>query len=187
MKAQFRFPGPAPPTEDPILHDPKQKATKNMTRKLNITKHHDGAESDSVPSTPDSDNQNQAMEAFRRYMRQAITLQIPAALTVLRREMCGPRSSPATRVRAAQIILDAALRVAGSEDERAELAKLEMLDPQKAALARLTPKELRSLQQFTMDREEGNDLQPCQIAVARKHAAEEQEIRALKVRRLSKR
>jgi len=120
-------------------------------------------------------------------LRQLITAHAIPALRTLRRAMFDPRASPATRSRAAQVVLELALRTAAMEDAEAQLARLEELAPQKAALERITEGELRRLQNLIMDREEGTDLNPQQIALARKFAALEQDIRASKLHRLSKR
>lgn len=118
---------------------------------------------------------------------QLVSAHAMAALHTLRRAMFDPRASPATRMRAAQVLLELGLRAAAMQDEKAQLTRLEELDPQKAALERLAEGDLCRLQQLTMDRDEGIDLDPQQIALARKFAALEQEIRANKLRRLGKR
>jgi len=84
------------------------------------------------------------------------------------------------------ILADLALRTAAIEDNKAQLAQLELVDPEKEALKRLAPAELRSLRQFTADREDGTQLSPYQVAIARKLAAFERDIRATKLRRLSR-
>jgi hypothetical protein len=119
-------------------------------------------------------------------IQQLISAHAISALRTLRRAMWDPRASPAARLRAAQFLLDLALRTAAIEDEKARLARLEEVNPRKAALERLTEDELRMLQDFIMDREEGNDLAPHQVAIARDFATLEQDIRATKLRRLSK-
>jgi hypothetical protein len=99
--------------------------------------------------------------------------------------MFDPRAS--TRMRAAQVLLEMGLRTAAMQDEMAQLARLEKLDPSKAALERFTEGDLRRLQELTMDRDEGIDLDAQQMALARKFAALEEEIRANKLRRLGRR
>ena len=126
-------------------------------------------------------------EAINREMRHAILCHGQAAILVLRREMLNYRSSPANRIRAARILADMAFRTGAMEDNKAQLAQLELVDPEKEALKRLAPDELRSLRQFTADRDDGTQLSPHQVAIARKFAAFERDIRATKLRRLSRR
>jgi hypothetical protein len=126
-------------------------------------------------------------EAITRQMRHGILCHGQAAILVLRREMLNYRSSPANRIRAARILADMAFRTGAMEDNKAQLAQLELVDPQKEALKRLTPDELRCLRQFTADRDDGTQLSPHQVAIARKFAAFERDIRATKLRRLSRR
>jgi len=125
-------------------------------------------------------------EAITRQMRHGILCHGQAAISVLRREMLNYGSSPANRIRAARILADLALRTGAMEDNKAQLAQLELVDPEKEALKRLTPDELRCLRQFTADRDDGTQLSPRQVAIARKFAALERDIRATKRRRLSR-
>ena len=120
-------------------------------------------------------------------IRQLISAHAMAALHTLRRAMFDRRASPATHMRAAQILLELGLRTAAMQDEEAQLTRLEELDPRKAALERYPEGELRMLQKLIMGRDEGIDLDTQQIALAREFAALEQEIRANKLRRLGKR
>ena len=133
------------------------------------------------------DPEQRTAEADSRRTHEMIVAHIPAALSVLREAMFDSRSSPAARSRAAQSILKLAAQVAAVKQQKEELAQLEKLDPRAVALQRLNEDELRLLQLYTLNQDEGVDPAPAEIAVARKYAASVQEIRALKMRRLSKR
>jgi hypothetical protein len=106
------------------------------------------------------------------------------AIAVLRAVMLDYKAPAASRVRAAQAILDAALRTSGVEDIEARLTALERLDPQKAALRRLTPDELMELRGCTDAKVEGRALRPTEVEIAKKYEAIEQDVRASKLRRL---
>src|SRR5882757_1221950 len=93
-------------------------------------------------------NQKPYQAALDPHVTRLILCHTAAALSVLRREMFNPRSSPANRIRAAQILLEDASRTAAIEAEKTQLAQLESLDPQKAALESLTRIELRTLQEM---------------------------------------
>jgi len=138
-------------------------------------------------SEPTQANQPQSHVSGAGYHRaqEMLLAHLPAALSVLRWEMLHSRTA-ATRIQAANILAKLGIESAAREHQAAELANLEMLDPAKAALNRLTTFELKVLKHSAMSREEGIALRPDEVAVNKKYAREEQEIRILKLNRLSK-
>ena len=94
--------------------------------------------------------------------------------------MLDSRGTPASRIQAARAILD----LASVERRAAKAEEWEQLDPRAAALERLTETELLVLGEVVLKKVSGMEPNRHEISVAKKYAAIEQEIRALKQRGL---